>query len=111
MKEELGKLTGKEIYIDIQEVKRPETDAQLVAENVAIQLERRIAFRRAMKKAIQTAEEFGAEGIKIKCSGRLGGAEWPGLKCIIRGVFHCILFVPTSTMALPKLRPSMAKSE
>jgi small subunit ribosomal protein S3 len=75
LKEELSKLTGKEVYVDIQEIKQPETDAQLVAENVAVQLERRISFRRAMKKAIQTAKDFGAEGIKIRCSGRLGGAE------------------------------------
>lgn len=75
IKEELGRLTGKEIYVDIQEVKSPEIDAQLVAENVALQLERRISFRRAMKKAVQTAMDFGADGIKIRCAGRLGGAE------------------------------------
>src|SRR5215207_5338571 len=75
IKEELSKMTGKEIYVDIQEVKQPETDAQLVAENVALQLERRVSFRRAMKKAIQTTMDFGAEGIKIRCAGRLGGAE------------------------------------
>jgi small subunit ribosomal protein S3 len=75
LKEELGKLTGKEVYLDIQEVKKPEMDAQLVAENVALQLERRISFRRAMKKAVQTAMDFGAEGIKLRCAGRLGGAE------------------------------------
>jgi small subunit ribosomal protein S3 len=75
IKEELSKMTGKEIYVDIQEVKSPETDAQLVAENVAMQLERRISFRRAMKKAVQTAIDFGAQGIKVRCAGRLGGAE------------------------------------
>jgi small subunit ribosomal protein S3 len=75
IKEDLSKMTGKEIYVDIQEVKQPETDAQLVAENVALQLERRVSFRRAMKKSIQTAMDFGAEGIKIRCAGRLGGAE------------------------------------
>ena len=75
LKEELSKMTGKEIYVDIQEVKTPELDAQLVAENIALQLERRISFRRAMKKAVQTAMDFGAEGIKIRCAGRLGGAE------------------------------------
>jgi len=75
LKEELSKMTGKEIYVDIQEIKTPELDAQLVAENVALQLERRISFRRAMKKAVQTASDFGAEGIKIRCAGRLGGAE------------------------------------
>jgi small subunit ribosomal protein S3 len=75
LKEELSKMTGKEIYVDIQEIKTPELDAQLVAENVAMQLERRISFRRAMKKAVQTATDFGADGIKIRCAGRLGGAE------------------------------------
>ncbi|MGI8966691.1 MAG: 30S ribosomal protein S3 [Limisphaerales bacterium] len=75
LKEDLSKMTGKEVYIDIQEIKQPETDAQLVAENVALQLERRVSFRRAMKKAVQIARDFGAEGIKVRCAGRLGGAE------------------------------------
>src|SRR5216117_2793900 len=75
LKEELSRMTGKEIFVDIQEIKQPETDAQLVAENVALQLERRVSFRRAMKKAIQSAKDFGADGIKIRCAGRLGGAE------------------------------------
>ena len=75
LKEELSKMTGKEIYVDIQEIKNPETDAQLVAENIALQLERRVSFRRAMKKSIQTAMDMGAEGIKVRCAGRLGGAE------------------------------------
>src|SRR4026209_3063167 len=75
IKEELSKMTGKEVYVDIQEVKQPEIDAQLVAENVALQLERRVSFRRAMKKSIQTAMDFGAEGIKMRCAGPLGGAE------------------------------------
>jgi small subunit ribosomal protein S3 len=75
LKEELSKMTGKEIYVDIQEIKQPELDSQLVAENVALQLERRVSFRRAMKKAIQTAMDMGADGIKIRCGGRLGGAE------------------------------------
>src|SRR5947207_4203836 len=75
LKEELSKLTGKEIYVDILEIKTPELDAQLVAENIALQLERRVSFRRAMKKAIQTTMDFGADGIKVRCAGRLGGAE------------------------------------
>ena len=75
IKEEISKMTGKEIYVDIQEVKNPETDAQLVAENIALQLERRISFRRAMKKSVQTAMDFKATGIKVRCAGRLGGAE------------------------------------
>src|ERR1043165_8098265 len=68
LKEELSLMTGKEIYVDIQEVKKPELDAQLVAENVALQLERRVSFRRAMKKSIQTAMDFGAVGIKVRRS-------------------------------------------
>ena len=75
LKEELSKMTGKEIYVDILEIKQPEIEAQLVAENVALQLERRVSFRRAMKKAIQSTMDFGAEGVKIRCAGRLGGAE------------------------------------
>jgi len=76
MTEEIGKMAGgKSVKIDIQEIKTPELDAQLVAENVALQIERRISFRRAMKKVVQTTMEFGAQGIKIRCAGRLGGAE------------------------------------
>lgn len=75
LKKDLAKLTDKEVFINIQEVRKPEIDAQLVAENVALQLERRVAFRRAMKKSVSMALKFGAQGIKINCSGRLGGAE------------------------------------
>ena len=75
LKEDLSKMTGKEVYVDIQEIKSPEIDAQLVAENIVLQLERRVSFRRAMKKALQTAKDLGAQGIKLRCAGRLGGAE------------------------------------
>ncbi|HDG97133.1 MAG: 30S ribosomal protein S3 [Deltaproteobacteria bacterium] len=75
LKRELEKRINREIFIDIQEVRKPEVDAQLVAENVALQLVRRVAFRRAMKKAVSSALRFGALGIKISCAGRLGGAE------------------------------------
>lgn len=75
LKKELSKLTDKEIFLNIQEVRKPEIDAQLVAESVALQLERRVAFRRAMKKSVTQALKFGAQGIKITSSGRLGGAE------------------------------------
>jgi small subunit ribosomal protein S3 len=75
LKRELEKKISRETMIDIQEVRKPEVDAQLVAENVALQLVRRISFRRAMKKAVSSALRFGALGIKIGCSGRLGGAE------------------------------------
>ena len=75
LQKEIHKMTQREISINIQEVRRVETDAQLVAENVALQLERRIAFRRAMKKSVTACLKFGAQGIKVSCSGRLGGAE------------------------------------
>ncbi|MGW8324213.1 MAG: 30S ribosomal protein S3 [Desulfobacterales bacterium] len=75
LKKELEKIISHEVIIDIQEVRKPELDAQLVAENIALQIERRVAFRRAMKRGISSAMRFGAEGIKIICSGRLGGAE------------------------------------
>lgn len=75
VKEELGKLTGSELFVDIKEVKSPQTDAQLVAENVGMQLEKRVGFRRAMKKAVQLCMQKGGLGIKILCKGRLGGAE------------------------------------
>jgi len=74
-KKELQKLTENELFLNIIEVRKPELDAQLIAENICTQLERRIAFRRAMKKAVTTAMKFGAKGIRIACSGRLGGAE------------------------------------
>lgn len=85
LKEELSKKTGKEIYVEIQEIKNPDLDAQLVAEGVALQLERRVSFRRAMKRAVQTAMEQGAEGIRIRCSGRLGGAELARVEQYLEG--------------------------
>lgn len=75
LKKELEKITGKEMSVDIKEIRKPELDAQLVAENIALQLEKRIAFRRAMKKAVASALRFGAQGIKVACAGRLAGAE------------------------------------
>ena len=75
LKKELEKMVSHEVIIDIQEVRKPEIDAQLVAENIALQIVRRVAFRRAMKRGISSAMRFGAEGIKVICSGRLGGAE------------------------------------
>ena len=75
LKQELTGMTGKEPYINIHEVRRPDLDAQLVAENVALQLERRVAFRRAMKEAVSRGMRMGAQGIKVHCSGRIGGAE------------------------------------
>lgn len=75
LKGELSKLTKRESFINIHEVRRPDVDAQLVAENVALQLERRVAFRRAMKEAVGRAMRMGAQGVRIQCAGRLGGAE------------------------------------
>ncbi len=75
LKGEIQKMTDREVYINIAEVQRPEIDAQLVAENVCMQLEKRVAFRRAMKRSVSSALKFGAKGIKISCAGRLGGAE------------------------------------
>jgi len=75
LRDELAVLTNAEISVNVEEIKRPEISAYLVAENVAHQLRQRISFRRAMKRAVQSARRAGAEGIKIQCSGRLGGAE------------------------------------
>ena len=75
LKRDLQRLSKSEIFVNIHEVRKAEIDAQLVAENVAMQLERRVAFRRAMKKAVQTALKFGGKGIRIACKGRLGGGE------------------------------------
>ncbi len=75
LKDQLQKITDNKVYLNIHEVRKAEVDAQLVAENVATQLERRVSFRRAMKKSVQTAMKFGAKGIRLNASGRLGGAE------------------------------------
>lgn len=75
LKKTLQQLTDHDVHVNIQEVRKAELDAQLVAENIALQLERRVAFRRAMKRSVTTAMRFGAEGIRVACAGRLGGAE------------------------------------
>ncbi len=75
LKGEIQKMTDREVFINISEVERPEVDAQLVAENVCLQLIKRVAFRKAMKRSVSSALKFGARGIKISCAGRLGGAE------------------------------------
>ncbi|MEI8365074.1 MAG: 30S ribosomal protein S3 [Parachlamydiaceae bacterium] len=75
LKAELSAMTGKEVWVEVEEIKRPDLDAKLVADAIAKQLERRIPFRRAMKKAMQSTRDAGALGIKVQCSGRLGGAE------------------------------------
>ncbi|MDD5557557.1 MAG: 30S ribosomal protein S3 [bacterium] len=75
LRDDLAEMTGREIIIDVTEVKRPEIESQLVAENVATQLEKRVSFRRAMKRAVSTTMDAGAQGVKIQCAGRLGGGE------------------------------------
>ncbi len=75
LKTDLTQQTDREVYLNIHEVRRPDLDAQLVSENVALQLERRVAFRRAMKESVTRAIRMGAQGVKVRCSGRLGGAE------------------------------------
>jgi len=75
IRDEIAKMTTKEIYLEIREIRSPDTNAQLVAESVALQMERRVSFRRAMKRAIKMAMELGVKGIRIKCAGRLGGSE------------------------------------
>ncbi|HAK88101.1 MAG: 30S ribosomal protein S3 [Nitrospirae bacterium GWC2_46_6] len=75
LKKEIENITGKQVSIDIKEVRKPEINAQLVSENIALQLEKRVAFRRALKRAVSSAMRFGALGIKVQCSGRLAGAE------------------------------------
>ena len=75
LKNDLSKMSNLEVFLDIKEVRKPEVEARLVAENIASQLEKRISFRRAMKKAVQSAMRLGAKGVKVVCSGRLGGAE------------------------------------
>ncbi len=75
LKNDLAKMFNLEVFLDIKEIRKPEVEAKLVAENIASQLEKRISFRRAMKKAVQSAMRLGAKGVKVVCSGRLGGAE------------------------------------
>ena len=92
LRAELEKLAESEVYIVVQEIKNPEMDAQLIAENIALQLERQVSFRRAIKKAVTTAMRLGAKGIKIGCAGRLGGAE------IARSEWHREGRVPLQTL-------------
>ena len=95
VKAEVQKMTAKKVFVDIKEVKRPDRDAQLVAENIAAQLEKRISFRRAMKRAVQVAMERGADGIRIRCAGRLGGAD------IARAEWYREGKVPLQTLRTP----------
>lgn len=85
LKKRLSKLTGKQIWVEVEEIKRPDLDAQIVGDGIARQLERRIPFRRAMKKALQASMDAGAAGIKVQVSGRLGGAEIARTEWYIEG--------------------------
>src|SRR5438067_8558699 len=109
LKLDIQKRTSREVYINIQEIHRPELDAQLVGESIAMQLEKRIAFRRAMRKSVDSALRFGAKGIKVRVSGRLNGAEiarskgnlqgrWP--LPTLRGEFDSALAQPYTTYAV-----------
>ena len=101
LKNELQTRTGKEIYLNIEEVIHPELDAQLVSENVALQLQKRVAFRRAMKKAVTSALRLGADGIRIACAGRLGGGEIARREWYRDGRVPLHTIRPTSTTASP----------
>ena len=92
LRQDISKMTGSEVHLNIVEIRKPEIDAQLVAENVAQQMERRVSVRRAMKRVVQSAMRLGAEGIRIYCSGRLGGAE------IARDVWYHEGRVPLHTL-------------
>ena len=107
LRDSLNQVTGKDVRLEIQEIKKPDLVASLVAENVALQLERRIAFRRAMKKAVQTTMSMGAEGIRIQCAGRLAGADIARTEQQREGRCHCILFVKILTMDWSRQTPSM----
>lgn len=108
LKKDLDRKFNRPFLIDIQEVRRPEADAQLVAENIAQQLERRIAFRRAMKKAINSALRFGAQGIKVSCSGRLGVQKCHGPNGSRKGGCPCTPCGQTLIMALLRPKPPTA---
>jgi small subunit ribosomal protein S3 len=110
IRENLEKLSGKQVKLNIREVLNPEIDAQLVAQGVAEQLSSRVAYRRAMRKAIQTAMRSGAKGIRIQCSGRLGGAEMSRSDFYREGRFRCTRCGPTSTTASTRPRRRSAGS-
>jgi small subunit ribosomal protein S3 len=104
LRKQLGSMTSSDVSLNIVEIRKPEIDARLVAQGIADQLERRIAFRRAMKRAVQSSMRLGAEGIRVVCGGRLGGAEIARTKAIARAGCRCTRCAPTSIM--PKPRPT-----
>lgn len=110
LKEELKKITDKDVQINIFEVKRPEMDAQIVAANIARQIEGKIAYRRAVKMAVASTMRAGAEGIKVQVSGRSMVLKWLVARCSRKAVRHCTPCVPTSTTHSWKLTPKSALS-
>lgn len=110
LKADLAKFLGKDVLVDIQEIKKPDLVAYLVAESVALQLERRVSFRRAIKKAISSCMSAGADGVKLQVSGRLGGAEIARTEWRERVAYPCTPSAKTSTTASPKQIPFTAKS-
>lgn len=110
LRKDLSVMTEGEVHLNIVEIRKPETDAQLVAESIAQQLERRIAFRRAMKRSIQSAVRLGAKGVRINVSGRLGGAEIARMECTAKVAFRCTPCARTSTTVSLKPRPPTASS-
>ena len=110
LKGELQKRTNRDVFIDILEVNKPELDAQLVAENIALQLEKRVGFRRAMRKAVDSALRFGCKGIKVRVSGRLTATKSRGRSGICRGGCRCTRCAPISIMVLPRRTPPTALS-
>ena len=107
VKEELSKLTGKQVWVEVEEIKRPDLDAKIVADGISKQLERRVPFRRALKRAMQASMDAGALGIKVQASGRLGGAEIARTEWYKKEASRFIHFVPTSIMLPPELRQLM----
>src|SRR4051812_37512348 len=110
LKTEIQKKTNREVFINIQEIQKPELDAQLIGESVAMQLEKRVAFRRAMRKAVESALRFGARGIKVRVSGRLNGAEIARSSGICTGSCRCRRCAPTSITASRRRSPPTARS-
>ncbi len=107
LKQDVQKRTSREVYIDIQEVHKPELDAQLVSESIALQLEKRVGFRRAMRKAVDSALRFGCKGIKVRVSGRLNGNEIARSEWYLQGRCRCIPCALTSIMDSLKPAPPM----
>ena len=110
LKQEIQKRTNREVFINIQEIQKPELDAQLISESVAMQLEKRVAFRRAMRKAVESALRFGARGIKVRVSGRLNGAEIARSEWTCTASCRCRRCGRTSTTGSPKPTRPTARS-